>query len=147
MSTVAGAGGAVVGGWLGMAAGGAVGNAVGGMLPIPGGGVIGRVSGNILGGAGGGTAAYLATRNFAHQMLENADLSSNTFAPRDLIVSRAKPLIALEILGGSSADSPIGSSAENLIEKYKDDATTRLTELFRALGWDEVNITFVEEAS
>jgi hypothetical protein len=147
MSTVAGAGGAVVGGWLGMKAGGAVGNAVGGMLPIPGGGVIGRVSGNILGGAGAGTAGYLATRNFAHQMLESADLSSNTFAPRDLIVSRAKPLIALEILGGASVDSPTGSSSEDLIDKYKGDAILRLTELFRALGWNEVNVDFVEDAS
>lgn len=142
ISTVAGTAGGVVAGWVGLQAGGVVGGAVGGAVPITGGGVVGRLAGNILGGAAGGATGYLATRNFAHRMLENIDFGAGSISERDMIIDRAKPLIGLEILTGVSGPPQQESTEHELIQKYEEEVREQLETLFRAFGWNEVTVHF-----
>lgn len=130
---------AVPAGLLGVYAGGQVGNLLGSVikLPMPG---LGRFAGGALGAAGGGVAAagltYTWTKNFVH----GVKLSENLMSEPDMIISTAKPLIALELMGGNdlSADGWQGK----VKERYQEDFTKAMTKFFRKLGWNEVVIDF-----
>ena len=138
---IAGSAGAIVTGWAGMEIAGAVGQSIGSVVPVVG-GVLGRLAGTVLGGAGGATAGYLATSNFAQQLVDGLDLSATTFGERDVFITRAKGLIALELLSHASLNS--SDFATETVEAYEEQARRRIARLFQSFGWKTVIVTFKE---
>ena len=73
--------------------------------------VLGGIMGGALGGALAGGGSYIATRNF----LTGFSLASNTLGDKERILNQVKPLIALELIGGSMLT---GESWREEVQRY-----------------------------
>lgn len=96
----------------------------------------------ILGGAGLGAASYVMTKNFLMEL----DLAGNLATEREIMLEKAKVLIALELLGDSNTvntETDLKEWEQMLVGKYENELKKALEEFFKPFGWKNVELEFL----
>jgi len=124
----------IAGAYLGTKLGAGIGET---LVKLP---LVGRIGGGMIGGVlGGGAAAgtaYVMTKNF----LTGLQLEKNTLGEQDQIPNAAKPLIALELMGGNLLTRD--SWDQDIKKYYQSELEKTLYEIFNGHGWTTVEIEY-----
>lgn len=125
----------LAGAYVGTKVGGGIG---GNLFRVP---IVGRLAGGIIGGGLGATGAsvgaYLMTKNF----LNGLTLENNELGEQDRLLGEVKPLIALELLNGST-DAFAVNRDEKIREYYRNQLNKRLEKMFHDSGWHQIEIRY-----
>lgn len=130
---------AVPAGILGLLLGSKIGASIGGNLvkiPIAGRLIGGLIGGGVAGGAAAGTA-YIVTRNF----MRGIQFTNSSLAEQDQLLNAAKPLIALELMGGSLLSED--SWDYDIKKYYQNEFEIELKNIFSKYGWLDVKIEYI----
>jgi predicted Zn finger-like uncharacterized protein len=124
----------IAGSYLGTKMGASIG---GTLFKVP---LVGRLAGGavggLLGGGGAAAGAYVMTKNF----LTGMRLENNSLGEQDKIQDIAKPLIALELMGGNFLMQK--SWDKDIKNFYQIELKKSLNEIFKKYGWQKIEIEF-----
>lgn len=128
---------AVVGSGLGALLGGSA-FSLFGLEPVS--KLTGAAAGSLIGGAAGGIGSYLLTKNF-YMQYKGTDKAGTE---REMLLDSAKPLIALELLGGSEEvydDLSLRAWERKLIKDFEKEIQESIASFFRQFGWKNITVT------
>ncbi len=106
----------------------------------------GSASGALIGAGAGGISSYLLTKNYCM----NYKGSQKTGTERETLLDSAKPLIAMELLGGSetvSDEKTLREWEKSLIKDFEEDLTISITSFFKQFGWKTITVNFTYPSS